>query len=197
MKTFGIVAGVVFAGLLGIALIIGLWFWGSYNALVITSTQTDTAWASVQTEYQRRFDLVPNLVAATKGTMAQEQAVFGAIAEARTHYAGAESGSADQANAASQYQSALGRLLVIMENYPTLQSNATVMSFMAELSGTENRVQVGRDRYNQSVQTYNITIKQFPKNMIAGMFGYQFRLPFASDGGAEKVPAVNLDIPKK
>lgn len=184
----GIVGFFAVVGIFG-----GLWLWGSYNSIVTVSMQTDTAWASVQTEYQRRFDLVPNLVAATKGTMAQEQAVFGAIADARTHYSGAAT-PADKANAASQYESAIGRLLVITENYPTLQSNSTVQSLMAELAGTENRVQVGRDRYNQSVQTYNITIKQFPKNLIAGMFGYQPRLPFASDAGAEKAPTVNLDI---
>lgn len=188
--------GGLFVFLLFVALVVGSWLWGSYNTLVTVSAQTDTSWASVQTEYQRRFDLIPNLVAATKGTMAQEQAVFGAIATARTHYSGAVSGSADQANAASQYQSAIGRLLVVMENYPVLQSNSTVQSLMSELSGTENRVQVGRDRYNQAVQTYNITIKQFPKNMIAGMFGYQARLPFAADEAAATAPTVNLDIKK-
>lgn len=196
MKIFGIIMGGLFVFLLFVALVVGSWLWGSYNTLVTVSAQTDTSWASVQTEYQRRFDLIPNLVAATKGTMAQEQAVFGAIATARTHYSGAVSGSADQANAASQYQSAIGRLLVVMENYPVLQSNSTVQSLMSELSGTENRVQVGRDRYNQAVQTYNITIKQFPKNMIAGMFGYQARLPFAADEAAATAPTVNLDIKK-
>lgn len=186
--------GVVFAGLLLIALFVGMWFWGSYNSLVVASTQADTSWASVQTEYQRRFDLVPNLVAATKGTMKQEQAVFGAIADARTHYAGAATPAA-KAGAATQYESAIGRLLVVMENYPTLQSNTTVQNLMAELSGTENRVQVGRDRYNQSVQSYNILIKQFPKNLIAGMFGFAPRAPFASVEGADKAPTVDLTVP--
>lgn len=178
-------------------LLVGGWFWGSYNSLVVSSTQVDTSWASVQTQYQRRFDLIPNLVAATKGTMQQEQAVFGAIADARTHYAGATTPAA-KAGAATQYESAIGRLLIVMENYPTLQSNSTVQNLMAELSGTENRVQVGRDRYNESVQSYNILIKSFPKNLIAGMFGYEARLPFKADEAASTAPTVNLDMtPKK
>lgn len=195
MKTFGLIAGGFFVVLLLVALMAGSWLWGSYNTLVVSSTQVDTAWASVQTQYQRRFDLIPNLVGATKGTMAQERAVFGAIATARTQYAGAKTPT-EQAGAATQYESAIGRLLVVMENYPVLQSNTTVLSLMAELSGTENRVQVGRDRYNQSVQSYNIIIKQFPKNMIAGMFGYSPRLMFAADEAAATAPTVNLDLKK-
>lgn len=196
MKTFGFVVGGAVAFFAFVALFIGMWLWGSYNSIVTESLKTDTAWSSVETQYQRRFDLVPNLVAATKGTMAQEQAVFGAIADARTKYAGAAKGSETQAGAATQYESALGRLLVIMENYPVLQSNSTVQQLMGELSGTENRVQVGRDRYNQAVLSYNVLIKQFPKNMIAGMFGYQPRLPFAATEGADTAPVVNLDIKK-
>jgi LemA protein len=195
MKTFGVVVGVIFAFLLLIGLVFGSWLWGSYNTLVVSSTQVDTAWASVQTQYQRRFDLIPNLVEAAKGTMEQEQAVFGAIAQARTQYAGARTPT-DQAGAATQYESAIGRLLVVMENYPVLQSNSTVQGLMAELSGTENRVQVGRDRYNQSVQSYNITIKQFPKNLIAGVFGYEPRLMFSSEAAAAIAPSVNLDLKK-
>lgn len=195
MKKLAIVLGSLIGLLIIVGIFVGMWFWGSYNTLVVTSTQVDTSWASVQTEYQRRFDLIPNLVAATKGTMAQEQAVFGAIADARTHYSGATT-PADKAGAATQYESAIGRLLIVMENYPTLQSNQTVQNLMAELSGTENRVQVGRDRYNQSVQTYNIIIKQFPKNLIAGMFGFQPRLPFAADTAASAAPIINLDIKK-
>lgn len=195
MKTFGIVMGGFLVVLIFAGVIVGLWFWGSYNTLIVSSTQVDTAWASVQTQYQRRFDLIPNLVGATKGTMAQEQAVFGAIATARTQYAGAKT-PAEQAGAATQYESAIGRLLIVMENYPVLQSNTTILSLMAELSGTENRVQVGRDRYNQAVQSYNITIKQFPKNLIAGMFGYSPRLMFTADEAAATAPTVNLDIKK-
>lgn len=197
MKVFGAVVGVIFMILLFIGLMVGSWFWSSYNTLVTVSAQTDTSWASVQTEYQRRFDLIPNLVAATKGTMAQEQAVFGAIADARTHYASAKQSSNTNAQVAatSQYESAIARLLVVMENYPVLQSNSTVQSLMAELTGTENRVQVSRDRYNQAVQTYNITLKSFPKNLIAGMFGFESRLPFSADEAAAKAPTVDLTVP--
>lgn len=194
MKTVGTIFGLGFIALLVFGMFSLFWLWGSYNTIVVASSQADTSWASVQTEYQRRFDLVPSLVGATKGTLAQEQAVFGAIAEARTKYAGAAPGSAAQAGAAAQYESALGRLLVVMENYPVLQSNQTVQNLMAELAGTENRVAVGRNRYNQAVQSYNILIKQFPRNMIAGAFGFQARQPFASEEGASKAPTVDLEI---
>jgi LemA protein len=195
MKTFGLIMGGVVLFIVLIGLFVGTWFWGSYNSMVVTSTQVDTSWASVQTEYQRRFDLIPNLVAATQGTMTQEQDVFGAIAKARTQYAGAAASGNQtaQVQATQGYDSAIGRLLVVMENYPVLQSNTTVLSLMAELSGTENRVQVSRDRYNQSVQTYNIMLKSFPKNLIAGMFGFTPRLPFAADAAAATAPTVKLN----
>lgn len=118
-----------------------LWFLGIYNGLLQSSLRVDQSWASVETQYQRRFDLVPNLVGATRGALAQEQEVFGAIAEARTRYAGAQqSGNVnEQVQAANQYESALARLMVIVENYPQLRSLDTVNRLMDELAGTENR----------------------------------------------------------
>lgn len=187
MKYFGIGFGVL-------VLILGMWFWGSYNGLITKSTEVDTSWATVETQYQRRFDLVPNLVNATKGAMAQEQAVFTAIAEARTRYAGAPSGSNEQVQATGQYEGALARLLVVMENYPQLKSIESVQRLTDELAGTENRVAVARDRYNGVVGDYNIFIKRFPKNMIAGMFGFEAREFFKSDEGAKSAPTVDLTI---
>lgn len=168
------------------------WFSGTYNSLVTKSATVDNAWAQVDTQYQRRFDLVPNLVAATKGAMAQEQKVFGDIAEARTHYAGTAAGTDARVQATSQYESALSRLMVIMENYPQLKSIDTVNRLMDELSGTENRVLIARDRYNASVKDYDVSIKQFPTNILAGMYGFMARSYFTPDEGASKAPTVNL-----
>lgn len=173
---------------------IGGWILGSYNQLVSQNQVVETSWSQVETQYQRRFDLVPNLVNATKGYLAQEQKVFGDIAEARTRYAGAPSGSNDKVQATNQFESALGRLLVVMENYPQLKSNETVRALTDELAGTENRVLVARDRYNENVRIWNTMIKVFPKNLIAGMFGFNSKEFFKSDEGASKAPTVDLIV---
>lgn len=175
-----------------IGLMIGSSFLGLYNKVVTQSQNVDTAQATVQTEYQRRFDLVPNLVAATKGYMAQEVKVFGDIDAARTHYAGSAPGSNDQIDATNQYNSAIGRLLVVMENYPQLQSVITVQNLTTQLEGTENRIQVARDRFNEQVRQYNTMIVTFPANIISGMYGFQQKAYFASDAGASTAPVVNL-----
>ena len=164
--------------------------------MVTQSTSVDTSWAQVESQYQRRFDLIPNLVNATKGFLKQEQTVYKDIADARTHYAGTASGSTARVDATNQMEGALSRLLVVMENYPELKSNQTVQALMDELAGTENRVVVARDRYNVSVQTYNTSIKSFPTNIMAGMFGFTARPFFKSQEGADKAPTVNLDLTK-
>lgn len=189
-KLLLIVAGIFVAMLL----IGGLWFMGSYNGLVNKSLAVDNSWSQVETQYQRRFDLVPNLVAATKGVLTQEQTVFKAIADARTHYAGAAKGSNDQVQAAGQYDSAISRLLVVMENYPQLKSVESVQRLTDELAGTENRVAVVRDRYNGQVQIYNGAIRRFPRNLIAGMFGFHERAFFKSNEGAQSAPTVDLSL---
>ena len=190
MKTLGIVLAVIFIPIL----FLGVWVMGSYNSLVTQDQLVETAWSQVEMQYQRRFDLVPNLVSATKGVLKQEQEVFGAIAEARTRYAGAPAGSNERVQATGQYESALARLLVVMENYPVLRSIESVRALTDELSGTENRVLVARDRYNEQVRVWNTMIVRFPRNLIAGMFGFEARDFFSSDEGAEKAPKVNLDL---
>lgn len=169
-------------------------FTGSYNTIVTNNEKVTTAWSQVETQYQRRFDLVPNLVNATKGTLKQEQAVFGAIAEARTRYASAPAGTNEQVQATGQYEGALARLLIVMENYPELKSIDSVNKLTDELAGTENRVAVARDRYNQSVQDYNLTVKRFPRNIVASLFGFKEREFFKADEGAKTAPTVNLDV---
>jgi LemA protein len=179
--------------LIGIAavVILGVYSWSVYNQLVSGNESVNSLWAQVETQYQRRFDLIPNLVAAVKGTLKQEQKVFGDIAEARTRYSGA-TGVDAKAKAAGEVESALSRLLVIVENYPELKSSHMVEGLMAELEGTENRISVERKRFNDGVQEYNLLTKQFPSSLIARMGGFTKREYFQAEESATKTPQVDL-----
>lgn len=178
------------------------WIWGiiallalyavvSYNSLVKLNAGVDNQWAQVETQYQRRFDLIPSLVASVKGILKQEQAVFGEIAEARTRYSGATT-VADKVAAANQVESALGRLLVITENYPQLKSSENVQTLMAQLEGTENRISVERGRFNDDVTTYNIKVRTFPSSIMAKIFGFSSRELFKAAEAAATAPKVEL-----
>jgi LemA protein len=174
--------------------VLGSYLMGTYNSLVEISAQADEASSNVETQYQRRFDLIPGLVGATKGVLAQEQKVFGDIAEARTKYAGAPSGSSEKLEATQGLDAALARLMVIVENYPQLKSNETVRDLMYELSGTENRVSVARTRYNEIIKLYNSKIKQFPTILLAGLFGFEVRPFFEAAENADKAVEVDLSL---
>ena len=176
---------------LGVVLVLGIWSMSSYNSLVAMNESVNNQWSQVETQYQRRFDLIPNLVASVQGVMKQETTIFTAIANARQGYAGART-TDEKAVAAGQLEGALGRLLVITENYPTLKSNENVLSLMSQLEGTENRVSVERMRYNDMVKDYNIKVKLFPGSLFAKMFGFEVKKPFEAETGAEKAPKVNL-----
>lgn len=176
---------------LGIIAAIGLMLIGLYNNLVVAREKVDNQWAQVQTQYQRRFDLIPNLVETVKGIAQQEQAVFGMIAEARTRYAGAQT-TDDKVAAANQLESSLGRLLVIMENYPELKSSESYQTLMAQLEGAENRISVERSRFNDTVRDYNLVIKRFPANLLAGMLGFGQRAYFEAAQTAQEAPAVKF-----
>lgn len=182
--TWPVIIGII----LVLVLLYGL---AKYNGLVKANIAVDQQWAQVESQYQRRFDLIPNLVNSVKGAMSQEQTVFNAIAEARTKYAGATTPEA-QAQAAGQVEGSLARLLVVMENYPQLKSIDAVQGLMAELAGTENRVAVERMRYNDMVASYNIGVKTFPGSLIAGMFGFDARTLFEATEGSATPPTVNL-----
>ncbi|MFA6519062.1 MAG: LemA family protein [Candidatus Shapirobacteria bacterium] len=177
--------------LLALVAFLALSLVGSYNGFVTQNQLVDQQWAQVETQYQRRFDLIPNLVKSVEGIMKQEQKIFGDLAAARANYAGATTVDAKSA-AASQVESTLGRLLVIMENYPELKSNESVNRLMDELAGTENRIAVERQRFNESVTQYNLSVKRLPGSLIAGMFGFNPRSFFASTAGSDKAPEVNL-----
>lgn len=185
-KTWGILGGVAAAFLVIILSLIG-----SYNGLVNRQADVDKAVADLEVQLQRRFDLIPNLVSAVKGAMAQEREVFDSIAEARTRYAGAKS-SSDRLEAAVDVEQALGRLLVVVENYPQLASLQNVRDLQVDLAGTENRVAQARRVFNESATSYNVAIRRFPRSIIAGMFGFERYDLFEADQGADKAPEVDL-----
>jgi len=150
--------------------------------------QITAQWSQVENQYQRRFDLIPNIVETVKGVASQEQKVFGDIAEARTRYSGALTAD-EKAAAASQVESALGRLLVIAESYPSLQSSQAYRDLIVSLEGTENRISVERMKYNEEVKTLNAQIKTFPNSILAKIFGVAERSYF-------EVPEENQVAPK-
>ncbi len=163
----------------------------TYNGLITLNVNADTQWKQVEAQYQRRFDLIPNLVESVKGIMKQEQSVFTAIADARTKYSGAITAN-EKAIAAGQVESALGRLLVITENYPQLKSSETVQTLMSQIEGTENRISVERMRFNDTVRNYNLKIMRVPSSIIANMFGFKDRAYFEAQAGTETAPAVKF-----
>src|SRR6266481_3074582 len=160
------IALIVLAVLLIIALMVGSWFIGIRNQMAIKREAVNAAWAQVDVVLQRRADLIPNLVETVKGFAAQEQTVFGDIAKARSALLGAHSPT-DKIAANGQLDSALGRLLVVVENYPQLKSNENFLRLQDELAGTENRIAVERRRYNETVQDYNTFIALFPNSLVA------------------------------
>jgi LemA protein len=174
-----------------VVLIIVLFAFNSYNKLIVTSENVDSKWAQVEVVLQRRFDLIPNLESTVKGITKQENEVFGMIADARTRYAGAASVN-DKAAAASQYESAIGRLLVITENYPNLQSSQAFKDLMTQLEGTENRIAVERKNYNDSVQQFNLVIKRFPTNLFSKLFGFEAKTYLEVSEEAQQNPQVNF-----
>jgi len=179
-------------GLLALIIIIfGAILWGNYNSLVTKAQAIDGQWAQVETQYQRRYDLIPNLVNSVKGYMTQEKTVFTQIADARTRYSQAQSTDA-KAAAGGEVESALGRLLVIMENYPELKSISAITQLMDELAGTENRISIERKRYNDLVLDYNTTIKKFPVNVMASIFNFNAREYFKSVSGASQAPIIDF-----
>ncbi len=175
----------------GIALILILFSVSRYNSLVNRSEEVDGAWAQVENVLQRRADLIPNLVETVKGFAAHEKEVIGQVTDARAKLAGAR-GPQEKGEADAQLTSALSRLLVVVENYPNLKANENFVRLQDELAGTENRIAVERKRYNDAVREFNATIKRFPSNIFAGMFGFDSKEYFQAAEGAQKVPQVKF-----
>ncbi len=177
--------------ILGVIVIIVLWLAGNYNGFITKGASIDNQWAQVENQLQRRFDLIPNLEATVKGIAKQEKDVFGAIAEARSRYAGAKSVD-EKAKAAGEYESAIARLLVVVENYPTLQSSQAFRDLMTSLEGTENRISVERMKFNDFVKTYEVSRKTFPSSIVAKIFGFGPREYFQVAEIAQENPKVDF-----
>lgn len=180
--------------------IIGFWMSSSYNSMVREQEKATTALANVQSAYQRRADLIPNLVETVKGYAAHEKETFEAVTSAR---AKATSINVDLANmtpekikqfqeAQGELATALGRLLRVQEQYPELKANENFRDLQVQLEGTENRINEARNTYNQVVQQYNVSVRSFPKNVLAGMFGFAQMQKFESEAEAEKAPQVKF-----
>jgi LemA protein len=177
------------------ALAVGLMYIGRRNQMVVKNQAVEAQWHQVDVDLQRRADLIPNLVETVKGFAAQEQTVFGDIAKARSALLSAQSPS-ERIAANAQLEGALGRLLVIVENYPQLKSNENFLRLQDELAGTENRIAVERRRYNETVQDYNTYIGLFPNNIFAGWAGFKPNNAYfsATESGRE-VPKVQFPGP--
>jgi LemA protein len=161
--------------------------------MVDKDTAADQSFADLDTQLQRRNDLIPNLVSAVRGALNQEQAVFGEIARARANYAGAQSPQ-QKAAADGQIEGALARLLVVVEQYPQLRSNENIRDLQVQLEGTENRIAQSRRDYNGVVTDYNRSIRRFPRGILAGLFGFDKRPLFNAEPASREAPTVDLEV---
>ena len=184
------------------AVAVGLFFWfqGNYNNMVKMDESVQAAWSQVENVYQRRADLIPNLVATVKGYAAHEQQTLEGVVSARSKATqitvDAENMTAEKLaeyqKAQGELGAALGKLLAITENYPELKANENFLSLQAQLEGTENRIAVERQKFNETARKYNTAIRQFPKNIVAGMFGFEKKPYFEAAEGAQQAPVVSF-----
>ena len=174
-----------------IVLVLGIWFWSGYNGLVTAHESVDASWSQVETQYQRRFDLIPNLTNTVKGAANFEQETFTQVTAARSQWQSAGSRE-QQIVAAENFDSALGRLLVTVESYPQLQATQAFRDFMVQLEGTENRIATARRDYNEAVRSFNVRIKRFPTNLLAGTFGFSEEEFFEATQGSDQAPSVEF-----
>ncbi len=183
---------IVVAIIIVFAVITGGWFIGTRNTLVTMEEAIDSAWAEIDNQLQRRSDLIPNLVATVKGYAAHEREVFTQIAEARAKLAGAKT-VGEKAQSYNQLETALSRLLVIVERYPDLKANVNFIRLQDELAGTENRIAVARKRYNDNVRSFNTKIRRFPASSVANIMGLEKREYFEIEERAREVPEVDFE----
>jgi LemA protein len=202
MKSRGLLIALVVVGVI-VVFILGAFLWGMgiYNSLVNLDEGVRSSWSQVESQYQRRMDLIPNLVETVRGYAAQEKSVLLGVTEARARVGqlnvtkevldDPEAFQKFQA-AQDQFSSAISRLLVVAENYPNLKSNENFLALQTQLEGTENRINIARMKFNETVQSYNVRIRSFPASMIAGMTGFHEKQYFKSKEGAENPPAVKF-----
>ncbi len=185
--------------LAAIALVV-IWGFGQYNNLVTQEESVESAWSQVENQYQRRLDLVPNLVNTVKGYAAHEQNTFTAVVDARSKATSIQLNANDLSeenlkafeNAQNELSSALGRLIAISEAYPELKANENFLKLQDQLEGTENRITVARNAFNEAARSYNTMVRRFPANIIAGICGFDKKPYFEAAEGAEKAPAVEF-----
>ncbi|MES2475266.1 MAG: LemA family protein [Verrucomicrobiota bacterium] len=200
MKTLWI----ILIAIVGLVVVLGLSVVGSYNGLVGKQQAVDASWANVLNQYQRRADLVPNLVKTVQGSADFEKSTLEAVVNARASV-GKVTVDPNKApddpaalqkfqEAQGQFSSALSRLLVVAENYPDLKASAGFRDLQAQLEGTENRISVERARFNDTAKLYNTAVRSFPAVLFAGIFGFSPKPYFQADAGAEKAPEVNFDF---
>ena len=190
----------ILIGVVLVLFLIGRMFVGTRNSFVVKDEAVKTAWSQVENVYQRRADLIPNLVQTVKGVASFEQETFTAVAEARSKVNNINmAGVLDNPQKFQQFQasqgelsSALSRLMVVVERYPELKANQNFLNLQAQLEGTENRIAVERRRFNETSQTYNTAIRLFPGSIIAGMSGFAERAYFEAAAGAEQAPEVSF-----
>ncbi len=169
----------------------GVYVKNTYNRIVVIQEQVNASWAQVQTMLQRRFDLIPKLVETVKGYASHEERVLTAVTEARAKVGGAGT-PADRMKAEGELSGALSRLMVVVENYPQLKANQNFLTLQDQLEGTENRIAVARERYNETVKTYNQYIRMFPQNILAGIFRFEAKPFFEALGEAQQAPKVEF-----
>lgn len=183
-----------------LALLLLSWFVGTYNGLVTSRGNVDRTWANVETQYQRRADLVPNLVETVAGFAAQERTVFEQVTQARSRVGQVQISVDDLndpekmaafQNAQSELSGALSRLLAVAENYPELKSSQNFLALQDQLEGTENRIATARKDYNDAVFSYNVMTQRIPSAIVANMFGFTSRESFTAQEGAETVPSID------
>jgi LemA protein len=204
MNKFAIGCGGLVVIVLFVVFVIALFFGGTYNRLVRLQQSVDQQWAQVQNVYQRRADLIPNLVNTVAGAANFEKSTLTEVTNARAsvgrvqldpNKAPTDAAQLEQFQAAQgQLSNALSRLLVVVERYPELRANQNFLSLQAQLEGTENRISVERGNFNAAVQTYNTTVRSVPTNLIAGMFGFAPRPFFSAQPGAERPPPVQFNF---
>ena len=184
----------------GILVLVVLWAIGGYNGMVKMDEQVQNSWANVETQYQRRADLIPNLVSTVKGYAKHEQQTLEEVVKARSEATqlkvDAENLTPEKLAAFQKAQSgvssALGRLLAVAENYPDLKANQNFLELQSQLEGSENRITVARKDFNDTAKSYNQAIRQFPKNILAGLFGFEKKSYFEAEAGSEKAPKVEF-----
>jgi LemA protein len=183
-----IIVGIVVIGGLIVLVVVGL-----NNSLISASVKIDNAWSEIRVQYQRRYDLIPNVVEVTRDYMQFEQELLTNITRARTAWVDSLSSTIeDQMVAGNELNSVLGQWLVTVENYPELKSSEVVLTLIDELEGTENRIAVARGRYNDDVASYNTMVRTFPTSVVANMFGHTVRPYYYGDEGIEQVPTADL-----